>query len=106
MKVCDRDISKWNRGAYSVFWAERMTTRRRMGCSLYYAATGVTPLIPLDITEATYLQAPPLSVLSTTDLIAHHTIALQKRPEHLEELQHWVHESRPTAAVCFEKKHF
>ena len=69
VKACDRDISKWNREAYSVFWAERMTIRR-MGCSLYYAATGVMPLIPLDIMEATYLQLPPLSVLSTTDLIA------------------------------------
>ena len=67
VKACDGDISKWNRGAYSVFWAERMTTRRRMGCSLYYPATGATPLIPLDITEATYLQPPPLSVLSTTE---------------------------------------
>ena len=53
-----------------MFWAERMTMRRRMGCSLYYAVTGAMPLIPLDITEATYLQLPPLSVLSTTDLIA------------------------------------
>ena len=70
VKAYDRDISKWNRGAYSVCWAERMMTRRRMGCLLYYAATGATPLIPLDITEPTYLQPPPLSVLSTTDLIA------------------------------------
>ena len=70
VKACDRDISKWNKGAYSVFWAERMMTRRRMGCSPYYAATGATPLIPLDIMEATYLQLPPLSVLLTMDLIA------------------------------------
>ena len=70
VKACDRDISKWNRGAYSVFWAERMMTRRRMGCSPYCAAMGATPLIPLDIMEAIYLQPPALSVLSTTDLIA------------------------------------
>ena len=70
VKACNGDISKWNRGAYSVFWAERMTTRRRMGCLQYYAVTGAMPLISLDITEATYLQLPPLSVLSMTDLIA------------------------------------
>ena len=63
-------MSKWNRGAYLVFWAERMMMRRRMGCLPYYAATGATPLIPLGITEATYLQLPPLSVLLMMDLIA------------------------------------
>ena len=67
VKAFNRDISKWNRSAYLMFWAERMTMRRRMGCSLYYAATGAMPLIPLDITEATYLQPLPLS---TMDLIA------------------------------------
>ena len=106
VKACDGDISKWNRGAYSVFWAEIMTTRRRMGCLPYYAATGATPLIPLDITEATYLQPPPLSVLSMMDLIARRAIALQKRPEQLEELQQQVHVSHLTAAIRFEKKHF
>ena len=106
VKACDGDISKWNRGAYLVFWAERMTMRRRMSCLPYYAATGATPLIPLDITEATYLQPPPLSVLSMTDLIAQRAIALQKRPEQLEELQQQVHASCLTAAIRFEKKHF
>ena len=70
VQACDRDTSKWNRGAYSVFWAGRMTMRKRMGCLPYYAATGAMQLIPLDITGATYLQPPPLSVLSMMDLIA------------------------------------
>jgi Integrase zinc binding domain/RNase H-like domain found in reverse transcriptase len=32
-KACDGDQSKWSTSAYSVFWAERVTVRRRMGCS-------------------------------------------------------------------------
>jgi hypothetical protein len=48
---------------------ERVTVRKCMGCSPYYAATGTHPLIPLDILEATYLQPAPESVMSTTDLI-------------------------------------
>jgi hypothetical protein len=31
--------------AYSVFWAERITVRKRMGCSPYFAATGTHLLI-------------------------------------------------------------
>ena len=68
-KVVDGEENKWSQAAYSVFWSERVTVRKRMGCSPYYAATGTHPLIPLDILEATYLQPAPESVMSTTDLI-------------------------------------
>ena len=70
VNACEGDISKWNKGVYSVFWAERMTTRKRMGCSPFYAATGAIPLIPLDIVEATYLQLAPTTTLTTMELIA------------------------------------
>ena len=69
-KAVDGDQSKWSTGAHSVFWAERITVRKRMGCSPYFAVTGSHPLIPLDIAEATYLQPPPDSILLTPDLIA------------------------------------
>ena len=48
-----------------------------MCCSPYFAVTGSHPLIPLDISEAPYLQPPPDSILLTTDLIAQCAIALQ-----------------------------
>ncbi|KAF9800393.1 hypothetical protein IEO21_10373 [Rhodonia placenta] len=78
-KTADGDEKKWSQAAYFVFWSERITTCRRMGCSPYFAVTGTHPLIPLDIVEATYLQPPPTLILSTTDLIARRAIALQKR---------------------------
>jgi hypothetical protein len=77
-----------------------------MGCSPFYAATGAIPLIPLDIVEATYLQPPPESTLTTTELIARRAIALQKRPADLEKLHSKVHSARKVAAIRFEKKHF
>jgi hypothetical protein len=83
-KAANGDQSKWSQGVYSVFWADRVTVRRRMGCSPYYAATGTHPLLPFDIAEASYLLPPPETVLSTTDLIARRAIALQKREEDLE----------------------
>jgi hypothetical protein len=97
--------SKWSRGAYSVFWADRITVRRRMGCSPYFAATGTHPIIPLDIAEATYLLPPPSAVLSTTDLIANRAIALQKRHSHLAALHSKVMSARVQAAVRFERDH-
>jgi hypothetical protein len=50
-----------------------------MGCLPYFAITGTHPILPFNIMEATYLQPPPTSLLSSIDLIARHTIAMQKR---------------------------
>ena len=74
--------------------------------SPFYAATGVIPLIPLDIVEATYLQLAPTTTLTTMELIARRAIALQKQPTDLEALHSKVHSARIVAAICFENKHF
>ena len=104
-KACDGDQTKWSSSAYSVFWAERVTVRRRMGCSPYFATTGTHPLLPFDIAEASYLLPPPDSTLSTTDLIVRRAIALQKRRLQLTELYSKVFEARRKAAVIFEREH-
>ena len=104
-KACDGDESRWSTTAYSVFWAERVTVRRRMGCSPYFAATGTHPLLPFDIEEANYLLPPPDSVLSTTDLISRRAIALQKRREHLAQLHSKVYNERLATARRFEVEH-
>ena len=90
-KACDGKESKWSPTAHSVFWAERVTIRRRLGCSPYFAATGTQPLLPIDIAEANYLLPAPESTLSTTDLITRRAITLQKRREQLAQLQDTVY---------------
>ena len=104
-KACDGEEGKWSSTAYSVFWAERVTVRRRMGCSPYFATTGAQPLLPFDISEANYLLPPPDSSLSTTDLISRRAIALQKRRSHMAQLHDKVHSARLEAARRFEKEH-
>ena len=86
-------------------WADRVTVRRRMGCSPYFAVTGTHPLLPLDIAEATYLLPPPDAPMSTTALIANRAIALQKRRAHLANLATDVYAVRVKAAVRFEQQH-
>jgi hypothetical protein len=104
-KAAAGDTSKWASVAYSVFWADRVTIRRRMGCSPYFAVTGTHPLLPFDIAEASYLLPPPDSVLSTTDLIARRAIALQKRRHDLANLHSKVFQARLQAAARFERDH-
>ena len=76
-----------------------------MGCSPYFAVTGAHPLLPLDISESTYLLPAPTSILSSTDLIARRAIALQKRSEDINRLYSKVFEARLQAAIRFEKLH-
>ena len=76
-----------------------------MGCSPYFAATGVHPLLPLDIAEVTYLLPSPTAPLSMTDLIAARAVTLQKRHAHLMALHAKVMSSRVQAAVRFEQEH-
>jgi hypothetical protein len=76
-----------------------------MGCSRYFAITGAHPILPFDIAEATYLQLPPTSVMSSTDLISHHAITLQKRSTDINALYSKVYQARLKAAHRFEQQH-
>ena len=84
IKACDGDENRWPDVAASVFWAERVTIQKSTGYSPFYLAHGIEPLLPFDLSEATYL-APGLSrILSTEELIAARAKMLMKRPQDLE----------------------
>ena len=104
-KACNSVQSKWASVAYSIFWADCITTCRWMGCSPYFAVIGTHPLLLFDISEAMYLLIPPDFILSTEDLISCCTIALQKCWEHLSHLHSKVYEALLAAATCFKKEH-
>jgi len=104
-KACDGEESKWSSSAYSVFWAERVTIRQCMGCSPYFATTGMQPLLPFNITEANYLLPAPETILSTTKMITRRAITLQKRWYQLAQLHDKVHSAHLKAAAHFEYKH-
>ena len=104
-KACNGDQSKWHSVVTSVMWADHVTVRRCMGCSPYFAVTGTHPLLPLDIAEATYLLPPPDAPLLTTDLIATHAVALQKRCAHLAKHASNVYSTHIKATIHFEQEH-
>ena len=55
MKACNGDITQWPSLAHHVFWADRITTCKSTSYSLYYMAHGVEPLLPFDISKATFM---------------------------------------------------
>ena len=104
-KACDGNQSKWHSVVTLVMWADRVTVRRRMGCSPYFTVTGTHPLLPLDIAEATYLLPPPNSPLSTTNLITTRAVALQKQHTHLAKLASDVYSAHIKAMIRFKQEH-
>ena len=92
-KIADGDSARWSQSFYAVLWAMRVTTTRTLGQSPYLAATGIHPILPFDIDEATYLLPPPDSVLTTEDLIVRRGKEFLKREADLEALQTRVHEA-------------
>jgi hypothetical protein len=74
-----------------------------MGCSPYFAITGAHPILPFDIAEATYLQPPPTSIMSLTDLISHQAITLQRHSADINALYSKVYQLK--VACRFEQQH-
>jgi hypothetical protein len=105
IKACGSDISKWTTVAPFAFWANRATTRKSTGFSPYYMVHGVEPILPFDITLATFLVPNLTQPMSTEELIATHTRQLQKRPDDLTAIHDRILASHFTSVRQFEKQH-
>ena len=69
MKTANGEEERWPTVAHSVFWAERITVLKSTGKSPYFMAHGVEPLLPFDISEATYLLGPLDSPMTEAQLL-------------------------------------
>jgi hypothetical protein len=103
VKACEGDISKWPAVAPHAFWADRATTRKSTGHTPFYMAHGVEPILPFDITLATFLVPDIAKPLSTAELLAVRTRQLQKRPDDLEAIHAHILKSRFDSVRQFER---
>jgi hypothetical protein len=104
VKACNGDITQWPAFAPHVFWADRVTTRKSTGHTPFFMAHGIEPLLPLDITEATFM-LPDISTLASTDgLISLRARQLAKRDEDLALIHQRILSSRFASVREFEKR--
>jgi hypothetical protein len=103
IKICDGEASKWISVAPYVAWADRITTRKATGHSPFYMAHGVEPVMPFDLSEATYLFPLPESILPTSELIAIRSNQLMKRESDITKYQAQIARRRFLAAKTFEE---
>ena len=81
------NVSKWYWYLTAVLWADRISIRKRTGCSPYFMVTGAHPILPLDAAEATWLIKPPTGVISEEELIGLRARALAKHGTHIAEMR-------------------
>ena len=86
-----------------MIWADRITTRRGLGCSPYFAVTGAHPTIPLDLEEATWLVEYPGEIISTAELIGLRAKALAKHIQHVDEMRARVDQEKLAAVRRYER---
>ena len=103
MKTVEGEESKWPQAAHAVFWAERITIQRATGHSPYFLAHGTEPLLPFDLTEATYLTEPWDGPVSSAELLATRARQLEKREDDLEKARERVFVARKESARQFER---
>ncbi|CAA7263005.1 unnamed protein product [Cyclocybe aegerita] len=105
IKSSNGDIRKWHEHLPYVFWAERITMRKSTGFSPYYAVHGVEPLLPFNITHATFLLPPMKSLITEVELLAMRGRQLERRDDDIAAMQKRVLKARFASAAKFEKRH-
>ena len=98
-----KNVSKWYWFLNSVLWADRITIRRRTGCSPYFMITGTHPILPLDVKEATWLIKPPGGILTEEELIGLRACAITKHRIHVEQMRKRIDEDKLKRLKIYER---
>jgi integrase-like protein/reverse transcriptase-like protein/aspartyl protease len=104
IKACEGNASKWPSVVPYAFWADRATTRKSTGHSPFYMTHGIEPVLPFDITLATFLVPNLTDKLSTADLISTRTRQLQRREDDLAAIHTNILKSRFESVRQFERQ--
>jgi len=105
VKACQGKIAKWPDYVHHAFFADRVTVRRATGFSPFYLLYGIDPVLPLNLTEATYLVSGFRKHMPTEDLLALRILQLAKRLEDVAKAKEILHQSRLRSKQAFEQRY-
>jgi hypothetical protein len=104
MKVCGDKPESWSPHVPLAFFADKVSTSKVTGCSPFYMLHGVHPVLPFDLTEATFMIQGYQKGLSSSDLLALRIRQLQKRPDDLERAAQALVKARFRSKAQFERR--
>ena len=98
-----KNVNKWFWFLDAVLWADRITIRRRTGCSPFFMITGAHPILPLDAEEATWLIETPNGIVSEDNLIGMRARALAKHRIHVNQMRKRIDADKLKRLKAYEK---
>ena len=106
VKACKGDLRKWPEMVPVAFFADRIATSPSTGYSAYYLLHGVDPVLPFDLTEATFMVSGFKAGMSTVDLLALRIQQLQRHPADIANAAETLRNTRFRSKAQFEKRFF
>jgi hypothetical protein len=103
-KACEGELYHWPEKVAHAFFADRVITRRSTGFSPYYLLHGVEPILPFDLTEATYLVEGFTKGMETEDLLAARIRQLELREDDLQRAVEAITRQRMSSKEQFERR--
>ena len=108
VKTCQKDrngqIKNWHQHVELAAFADRITVSSVTGYSPYYLLHGTHPLLPFDLSEATFMIDGYRSGLSTSDLLSLRIQQLHRHPSDLEKAARTLKQARFRSKQQFEKR--
>jgi hypothetical protein len=104
IKACKGNIAKWPELLRHAVFADRITIRKSTGFSAHYLLYGVHPVLPFDLTEATYLVQGFRSGLTSEELLALRIQQLEKHGKNVARAAKVLKDTRMWSKRQFEKR--
>ena len=104
VKSCKKKITEWPDKVPQTLFAENITTSRVTGFSPFYLLHGVHPVLPFDLTEATFMVEGFHANMDPVDFLTLRIRQLERRPEDLEHAAQTLRQARFKSKDQFERK--
>lgn len=104
VKACKGDISKWPDKVKLAFFADRVSTSTVTGFSAYYLLHGVHPILPFDLTDASFMTEGFESGMPSSELLALRIQQLERHPENIQKAAETIKKARLRSKAQFERR--
>lgn len=105
VKACGDRIQDWPILLHHALFADKCITRRSTGRSPFYLLFGVEPVLPFDLTEATFMVEGFRKGMTSEELLALRIRQLAKRDSDLEQAAEVLRQSRLRSKEEFERRY-
>ena len=104
VKLCKNDLAQWPLMVSAACYADRITIRRATGFSPFYLLHGVHPMMPCDLTDATFMVSEFKPGMTDAELLAARTQQLLRMPQDVARARAVLKKARFKSKEAYETK--